>query len=334
MAVTPASSGCCAGKLRGKHQILWGEGMPLLQVNIDRHGKVVFAPDELTRALAGLAPGAPVVAMIHGYKYAPGRPGACPHDHILSLTPPRDCWKAVSWPRHMGFGRGRRREGLALAIGWQATGSVWGAYARAGRAGAALGGVIGEIATRTGRPVDLLGHSLGARVALAATEAAGAGEIGRAVLMAGAEFTRNARRAARSEAGKAAEFFNITSAENALFDAMLRAALGTGARVLGAGLRDAPDNWLDLRIDADHTRAALARRGYRIPAPKLKVCHWSTYLRPGLFRLYADLVRRRETLAIADLRRAMAEAGPARSSRLRAHPAVNGPLPLRPGSPS
>ena len=42
--------------------------------------------DRLARKLAHLPPGAPVVAMIHGWRYAPGFARDCPHGSISSIT--------------------------------------------------------------------------------------------------------------------------------------------------------------------------------------------------------------------------------------------------------
>ena len=62
--------------------------------------------------------------MIHGFRFAPGaRAQDDPHQHILSFTPFEGCWKAISWPRHLGFGR-CPQEGLAIAFGWRALGTI------------------------------------------------------------------------------------------------------------------------------------------------------------------------------------------------------------------
>jgi hypothetical protein len=50
-------------------------------------------------------PGRPVTILIHGYRFCPSSAAHDPHRHILSLTPRRDCWKAVSWPRHLHLDR-------------------------------------------------------------------------------------------------------------------------------------------------------------------------------------------------------------------------------------
>ncbi|MBV7377910.1 alpha/beta fold hydrolase [Maritimibacter dapengensis] len=236
----------------------------------------------LAQALETLPLQAPIVILIHGYKYAPGAPGHCPHDQILAEGGTRKSWKIMSWPRHLGLGR----DGLVIAFGWQGTGSIWQAYRNAGAAGRALAGLIEGV----GRPVHLFGHSPGARVALSAVANAPAHSIGRVVLIAGAELRSNARAALASPAGRRADVLNVTSRENLPFDLLLECVLGLRGRALGAGLPDLP-GWTDLAVDRDTTRDRLRRLGYRIGAPSRRFCHWSLYLRPGLFPLYADVLR-------------------------------------------
>lgn len=292
--------------------------MPLIRANLDRAGTIALDRVALGRALVDLPPGAPVVLLVHGFKFHPGIPEHSPHAHIFSLTPPRDCWKAVSWPRHLGFGRGRADEGLCIAVGWPGTGSIWRAYAQAGATGAALAPFIDELALCAGRPVDVIGHSLGARVALAALRGVAPGSMGRAILLNGAEFAAPARRGMSSDGGRAAEVFNIVAGENALFNGLIRAAVWPADRTIGAGLnRQRPGNWLDIRVDGEPVRDALGRMGYRVPAPKRRVCHWSTYLRPGLFPLYRDLIRRREALPMAHVARQLGGAQAVAGTRLR-----------------
>lgn len=255
--------------------------MPQVIVNAGETG-LTYDQDKLSKALAALPPDAPVVVLIHGYKYAPGRAGHCPHSNILAEQGPRKSWKTMSWPRHLGLGR----DGVVIAFGWNGVGSIWQAYRNAGRAGRDLAGLV----TGLDRPVHILGHSLGARVALSALSHAPAGSIGRLVLIAGAELRAGARAAMASPAGRRAEVLNVTSRENLLFDLMLETLLGCRGRALGAGLDDLP-GWTDLEVDQAGVRDRLARLGYRIGAPARMVCHWSLYLRPGLFPLYADVIR-------------------------------------------
>ena len=88
--------------------------------------------DRLARKLAMLPPGAPVVVMIHGWRYAPGFARDCPHGSILSLDPAPQDRRAVSWPRHLGLDG---TSGLGIALGWNAKCDPWRAHLRAGRFG-------------------------------------------------------------------------------------------------------------------------------------------------------------------------------------------------------
>lgn len=257
--------------------------MTLLAVNMGRH------PDEaaLAMALAALPEAAPVVIMLHGFRFSPDHPDRCPHRHILSLEPRRDCWKAVSWPRHLGLKGGA---GLAIAYGWPARGHIWEALAWAERAATDLAGLITTIRRLAPkRPLHLIGHSLGARVALLALRGLPGRAVDRLILISAALFRRETQAVlAASPAAAGAEFVNVTGRENLLFDALLRLAAPLGGRTVAAGL-SAP-NWLDVALDRPATLAALARMGHRIAPPKVPVCHWSGYLRPGVFRFYRALL--------------------------------------------
>ena len=85
--------------------------MPLIHVNAGPDGPDLHdRPGPLGQYLPDLLAGdGPVILMLHGYKYAPGHARECPHRHILSLAPERDCFKVVSWPRGLGFGDGPDR---------------------------------------------------------------------------------------------------------------------------------------------------------------------------------------------------------------------------------
>ncbi|MBV0913987.1 lipase family protein [Anianabacter salinae] len=295
--------------------------MPLLRVNAQSDRPALHGDGNLdgtlAAALAALPPGAPVVVMIHGFKFSPFRHETSPHRHILSMAPRRACWKALSWPRHLGFGRGDGHEGLAIALGWDGSGDIWQAWHRAGIAGAALARLLRMIACHRAGPVDIMAHSLGARVALTALSASGAGAVGRVVLLSAAAFTHEAQAALDTPAGRSAEVVNVTSRENDVFDALFEGFVGGFrlGRTIGSGLRNAPRNWVDLQIDKDRTREGLAALGFRIPAPKTRVCHWSSYLRPGLFPLYRALIRDRAALPLGLLRQ-IAPAQDPRWSRL------------------
>ena len=309
--------------------------MPLIRLNVSETGLrtpgAASAEAVLSEALDRLPPGSPVVVMIHGYKFSPRRRQHTPHRHILSLRPGIDGPRVVSWPRHLGFGKGDPNEGLAIAFGWEARRTIWQAYAEAGRAGRALADLIETIAARGAR-ASIIAHSLGARVALSALPLLGRCAVRRVVLLSAAEFTSAARAALESPAGRGAEIVNITSAENAVFDLLLHGFVRPHQPFdspLGAGLGGTASNWLDLRIDRPDTRDALAGLGFRIPAPERRICHWSGYLRPGLFALHRALIRQPELTSLGRLRSVLpdapAAARPRRTTGL--------PLPSEPIAP-
>ena len=309
--------------------------MPLVSVNA-RDGQVtgvdwtVPLGLQLHAALSDSAPDVPVVVMIHGFRFSPDLPFSDPHSHILSLEPRPDCRKAVSWPRHLGFGRSPD-EGLAVGFGWRARGTIWQANAEARHAGIALAGLIRQILEiDPGRQINVLAHSLGARVVLAALHGLPPHSIGRLVLMAGAELTCHAASAMASPAGQTAEVFNMTTRENDLFDFLTERLLQAprpGNRALGHGLPNPRANWLDLQIDQAETLAVLASLGHRIAPPHLRICHWSAYLRPGLFGLYRALLTDPWSLALDQLRTQLPRQTEPRWSRLLAIPGWRLPLP-------
>lgn len=267
----------------------------------------------LAARLATLPPTAPVVVMIHGYRFAPGLAGHCPHGHILSMNPPSGDRKATSWPRHLGLTGDR---GLAIALGWEARGSVQGAYRRAAAAGRALAELASRVqAIDPARQIDVIGHSLGARVALQALPHAPAGAFRRMILLAAAETRRPARAALDTPAGACVEVVNVTTRENDLFDFALEWLICAGFdTALGQGLRQGAPNWLDLQIDQKATLDVLARLGHALPPPPARICHWSPYMRPGIFALYRALMD--GALPLATLRVALPPKRDRRWSRL------------------
>ena len=280
--------------------------MPLLKINADGVTPVSERgdPDAIIGRVARDMPRtAPAVVMIHGYTHSPFSPAHDPHSHILSLSPKAN-GRCLSWPQHLGFGIGNRSEGLAIAFGWNARGTIWQAYEAAGRAGIALSRTIRTIqATRPG-PVDIIAHSLGARTALTAATLLPNGALGRVILLSGAEFGHCAARALASPAGQSAAFLNVTSGENILFDLLFQRLMQPPwrrAAALGRGLPSNRPNWLDLRIDCPATRSHLRHLGFHVPAPVRAVCHWSGYMRPGLFPLYRAFLRDRGSLSLTDL---------------------------------
>jgi len=284
----------------------------------------------LTHALATLPASAPVVIMLHGFRYHPDIPRADPHRLIFALNPERFDTKTCSWPEGLGF---EGDAGLAIGFGWDAVPEDlailpdWTAipliYDRAARAGAALARALNMISEIDPvRRVDILAHSMGARVAMSALSKIRAPVLGRVILMGAAEYTSEVTRAlAANRANRQAVFFNVIARENDLYDLMFETATPRSVKrdtALGAGCQMGA-RWLDIQIDNARTLDVLATRGISIATPSGWSSHWGFYMRPGMWSLYAGLIRRRWELA--DLRRDLAEITPdPRWSRLMRRP--------------
>jgi len=306
--------------------------MPLIHVNAGRDGPDLHdRPGVLGQYLPDLLAGnGPVILMLHGYKYAPGHARECPHRHILSLTPERDCFKVVSWPRGLGFGGDRADEGLGIGFGWNARGTLWQAYAEAARAGERLAQLVRLIREHAPhRPVHAVAHSLGARVVLSALPHLPEGAFGRLILLAGAEFAGRAAEALATPAGCRAEVINVTSRENDFYDFLLECLIpapARGDRSLGLALSGGP-KVLNLQMDHPETLSVLRRAGFEVANPTARICHWSPYTRAGVFPMYRRLLREAGTLPLAQLRAALPEHPAPRWSRLLPLPEVRLPLP-------
>ncbi len=254
--------------------------MDAIGTAVQQHGEG-SAPGAALKALL-MRPG-PVTVMVHGYRFQPGDPLHCPHRHIFSASPDSRCHKAQSWPAGLGIGPGR----LGVAFGWDARGSIWQAHDRAEIAGAALAQLLREIRRLSpAREVHAIGHSLGARVILSALQDIAPGDLSRVILLAGAEHASVCSAALASPAGQRLRALHVTSGENRAYDIGLRALLplpATGDRILGEV--DLP-GLSTLRLDDPAHLAGLAALGHRIAPRQRRVCHWSSYLRPGIFDLY------------------------------------------------
>ncbi len=281
--------------------------MPLLKITArdDRPG-LHAAPGDLSQALGNALaedPG-PVTIMIHGYKYQPGHPRHCPQDTLLSPGLRERRGKRQSWPRHLGF-RGQKGEGIGLGFGWAARGSIRGAYARAAEAGAALGRLMDTVARADPeRPIRLIAHSLGARVALSGISCCRHARARSLVLLAAAEFASAARAALSQPAAEGCRVLNVTSRENDLFDFLFEQLVPSGTDadwVLGQARGGLP--MVSLQLDDPASLAALRRLGYPIAASERRICHWSPYLRPGVFPLYRAVLD--GNLPLATLRAAL-----------------------------
>jgi len=262
------------------------------------------------------APAGRTLVMIHGYRYDPADAGANPHVSLYSETPPparlSSGGRVISWPQALAIGA----QDLCVAYGWRARASLLGrllrdgrngfasVYDAAGGAGAALAPLLGDLGRAGAAPVDVIAHSLGARVALSAIRAlAGAGDagalarLGRVVLLAPAAFAAEARATldACAEIGaRAPEVYCVLSRANAPFDRMfeLAAPSGQGAALGRAGLGVRRRGWLDLAFDDPALVGWAAARGVTLAPPAPGPCHWSVYARPGAMDLHRAILSR------------------------------------------
>lgn len=287
----------------------------------------------ITRAADGEGP---VVIMIHGFRFAPGAGSDCPHRHILSTADAPLDWKALSWPRALGFGQHDPAPGLGIAFGWNALGSLWNAFDQAQQAGHLLSTLINQLHMRAPhRPIHLIGHSMGARVILSALPHTAHKSLNRILLLAPAEYRKAAQAALQSPAGRTAEVFNITSRENDLYDFLLERLIRTPKpdRIMGSAPPEAP-NLLSIQLDDPDTLSALASRGLRLAPAQRRVCHWSAYLRPGVFDLYRALLFEPHRHPFGMLRAALPDEMHPRWSRFRPVMPAKPALPLPPNAPS
>ena len=120
--------------------------MPILRINAIGCIPQLAGPDigksHLSDVLKPHLGGAPVLIMLHGYRYSPSRPDSNPHDQILKNGHDHPQRRLQGWPRRMGYGAGTADLGLCIAFGWEAGGSIWRAHREAGRAGLALAALI------------------------------------------------------------------------------------------------------------------------------------------------------------------------------------------------
>jgi len=277
----------------------------------------------LAPQLAALAPDAPVVILIHGYKFDPGpthRPQDDPHRSLYAFGADLGSWKVRSWPEGLGFHPQSPEGGLCIGFGWPAiephfphllgarrTGFA-AVYDRAADYGFHLAELIARIrGLDPGRPVDLLAHSLGARVALCALPHLEAAPD-RIVLLGAAEFDARARESLAAHRGlRQPQVYNVTARANDFYDAMFETFAprrGWRERAVGLGLRDPLPFWLDVQLDRQDLTDWINAQGIALKPSEARLCHWSFYTRGGAFDVYQAILRRRTGWDIASLREA------------------------------
>lgn len=262
---------------------------------------LAMPPMALRRALAELAPGAPIVLMVHGFRYCPHDPQNDPHRSLLSPQPRAE----GAWPAALGLCGG---EGLSIGFGWSALGTIWDAYGALERAAEDLAALIATLEQiAPGHPLHLIGHSLGARLVLHGLKRSPRGAVARAILIAPAVFRSEAAAIMDQPNLAMTQIFSVLSRENTAFDMLLRAALPREGATLGRG-GPAQENWLDLRLDAPHVQEVFAALGWPLDGARRLICHGSGYRRAGVWPLYRALLTRPDLLCQSRLRARLAPA--------------------------
>lgn len=297
---------------------------------------------DLAEAIRRLPSGAPIIVMIHGFRFDPTDPQHNPFRTIFAPTSTSQKPRLRSWPAALDL-----PDALYIGFGWSARAASGPfafdqgfaeVYRRAGAAGVDLAELLRQIALAApGRPIDIIAHSLGARVALSAMRNLPRSvhrQIGRMLLLGGAELDISAKGALSAVPVDATvEVYSFTTRQNDVFDAAFEAfvpARPKRARSLSVGL---PQNPRILTIQLDHPRFQtwLRTRGIDIGAFAHRICHWSFYTDAGVMTLYRRLLTERHAWRVAELSRdtVFQEREP-RWSRLRPNlPSRIGPLRLR-----
>jgi len=310
--------------------------MALLRVNATRSGSLRLAAEggdwasALQAALAALPDGAPICILIHGFRFTWRREvGAgcfCPHHRLYRPKPVRPTRRRrplfADWPVALGFSDVGHGNGLCIGFGWDArerraslslrTGRDFAEiYDRAALAGEALARLTAEIARHRAGPVNLLAHSLGARVALRGLQVAPGAPFGRVVLLGAAEYRGEAARAlsALDAASAGTEVFHMLSRANDLYDRLFQLIAPAPARQgdasLGqSGLGQSHPRWLDIQLDHPQLRPWLAARGCPLERPPERVSHWHFYADPGAMAFCRRILRHAPGYDIGGLRAA------------------------------
>ncbi|MEP1611927.1 MAG: hypothetical protein ABJL72_08390 [Roseobacter sp.] len=286
--------------------------MPLIRINATPDGLILHdTPQPAVRRLCSMAsrPG-PAIIMVHGYKYAPGTASHCPHKKIFGS-------EAHSWPTQLGFDGKTPDEGLGIALGWHARGSLKAMHKRAAELGEHIAVIVAMLRSHTpNRPIHIIAHSLGSEATLNALLHLPQGAINRMILLTGASFADHAEKILKTPAGRSIEVLNVTSRENDLFDAgferLIRPSLPDD-HAIGQGI-SAP-NVATLQLDCQTTMQNLGRLGFPVEPSQKRICHWSCYKRSGVMQIYSAFLRTPGVLPFDMLRSILPEQAAPRWSR-------------------
>jgi hypothetical protein len=242
-----------------------------------------------------LPPGAPVTIMIHGYRFCPFSPPMTRTAISCRSPPASDCWKAVSWPRHLHLDRpGRARHRLRLARDGRPAPRRRARLRCRAQPGADDRGDPPR-AARCARP-----HRRPFARRPRGADGAGDGAAGRhqphdpdvgggvsrrggaRAVPAGGGAVPRAQRDQRRKRGLRPHVPPGRAAPKRALD-----------RPLSAGLGHMPAAPISPSTTTPR-RAALGALGHRLRPPSTRICHWSGYMRPGLFAVYRRMLDLRE----------------------------------------
>ncbi len=273
----------------------------------------------LARHLERLPQGAKVTILIHGYQYHPDTKSDDPHRLLFAFKPAVSCWKIRSWSNGLGFTRRADANGLCIGFAWPATGSIAKSYLTTGKSpfhgiyvkatdfGRQLAELLDMILTLDPeRKVDLVAHSLGARVALSSLPHLDR-HPERIILLGGAEFDSEARRFLGGKPeDRTAHVYSFTARSNDIYDAafgMFAPRSAPTAMPIGSGgVVDHP-NWLNIQIDRAQVSDWINAQGIPLRPVHRHFCHWSFYTRHGAFGIYRAILDRKPGWDLEDLRR-------------------------------
>ncbi len=230
--------------------------------------------------------GVPVV-LVHGFHFDPeAADGDNPHERLFPF------WRGLLARPTVAFGWYSCPGGLKLPRTlWRA----WRAhkvhhYHHAWALAAEAGAVLARILAAAPGPVDLLCHSLGSRVALAALIADPALPLRRLLILNGAAHVPQALTAAGG--APHVRVLNVVVPEDDVLDKLgARGSPGLGYRAcigrVGLGAA-APRNWIDIEPDAPAIQAWGRARGWDLAGddPRAIGDHWHTYRHRGNWPLW------------------------------------------------
>ena len=151
------------------------------------------------------------------------------------------------------------------------------------------GGILAVMLRNLNGPVDVLCHSLGSRVVLAALNQERGLPVRNVVFMNGAEFAKPARIEAMSNSH--IRFVNlVVKADEVLakLDTHFAPVSGQGLPIGLDGLGGAvPENWIDIALDDPEVQVWGASHGWHLQGdnPKEYADHWRTYKHKGNYGL-------------------------------------------------